>query len=167
LSQLVANSPYQWLYLGICVLTAWFVVTGASAELAAEQRNSWPAGMTLAELLRPVLQLPAESSVNDALVASAGRGVVLVRADGVAAGLLDEVLARHIAGHSPTAPAQDAAQPIRPDTVLFDSESGEDIIDRVKETAAWQFLVVGDDGKPAGVLRREDLTSALAARRRG
>jgi len=165
LSGLVAGTADQWLRLGVCVLTAWFVVIGASAELAAEQRHSWPDGMTLAEILRPVLQLPAESAVGDALIAAAGRGVVLVRPDGVAAGLLDEVAARQLAGHAPMAPAVDAAMPIRPDTVLFDSETGEDIIDRVRETAAFQFLVVDDDGKPAGVLRREDLNAALSARR--
>jgi CBS domain-containing protein len=140
-------------------------VVGASGELAAEQRHSWPEGMTLDEVVRPILQLPAESPVGDALYAAAGRGVVLVSGDGVAVGLLDEVAAQQLAGYSPFSPAEDAAQPIRPDTVLFDSESGEDIIDRVRETAAWQFLVVNDDGKPAGVLRREDLRAALAARR--
>jgi Zn-dependent protease len=167
LSGLVAGTVDQWLRLGVCVLTAWFVAVGASGELAAEQRHSWPEGMTLAEVVRPILQLPAESAVADALYAAAGRGVVLVRPDGVAAGLLDEVAAANLAGHAPMAPAEDAAQPIRPETVLFDSESGEDIIDRVRETAAWQFLVVDDDGKPAGVLRREDLKAALAARRAG
>jgi Zn-dependent protease len=167
LSGLVAGTADQWLRLGVCVLTAWFVVIGASGELAAEQRHSWPTGLTLAEITRPILQLPAESPVADALYAAAGRGVVLVRPDGVAAGLLDEVAARQLAGHAPGAPAEDAAQLIRPDTVLFDSETGEDIIDRVRDTAAWQFLVVDDDGKPAGVLRREDLNAALAAHRMG
>jgi Zn-dependent protease len=167
LSGLIAGGDevLLWLRLGVCVLTAWFVAIGASSELSAEQRHSWPDGMTLAEILRPVLQLPAESAVGDALIAAAGRGVVLVRPDGVAAGLLDEVAARQLAGHAPLAPAVDAAVPIRPDTVLFDSETGEDIIDRVKETAAFQFLVVDDEGKPAGVLRREDLNAALSARR--
>jgi Zn-dependent protease len=167
LSGLVAGTPDQWLRLGVCVLTAWFVVVGASGELAADSRHSWPDGMTLGEVVRPVLQLPAESPVSDALYAAAGRGVVLVRDDGLAVGLLDELAAQELVRHSPMSPAEDAAQPIRPDTVLFDTESGEDIVDRVRETAAWQFLVVNDDGKPAGVLRREDLNAALAARRMG
>jgi Zn-dependent protease len=165
LSGLVAGTADEWLRLGVCLLTAWFVVMGASGELAADQRHRWPDGMTLAEVVRPVLQLPAESPVADALFAAAGRGVVLVRPDGVAAGLLDDIAARQLAGHAPGAPAEDAAQPIRPDTVLFESESGEDIIERVRETAAWQFLVVDDDGRPAGVLRRDDLNAALTARR--
>src|SRR5204862_72668 len=87
---LVANAPDQWLRLGVCVLLAWFVVAGASAERDFERRSRWPADLALDDLVRPILQLPAESPVSDALVAAAGRGVVLVRADGIAVGLLDQ-----------------------------------------------------------------------------
>ena len=51
--------------------------------------------------------------------------------------------------------------------MLLDSEPGEDIVERVQETAAWQFLVVDRDGRPAGVLRREYLKAGLAARQTG
>ncbi|AIG76884.1 MULTISPECIES: M50 family metallopeptidase [Amycolatopsis] len=162
---LAAGSEDRWLRLGVCVVTAWFVVLGARSELAAETRRGWPEGVRLSELIRPVLQLPAESPVSDALAASAGRGVVLVRADGVAAGLLDETAAAQLAGTSPHAPAEMAAEPIRADTVLLSSESGEEIAERVRETAAWQFLVVDDEGRPAGVLRREDLRAAMTRSR--
>jgi len=158
---LANDSPDRWLRLGVCVLTAWFVVSGAKAELAADQRRTWPEGLSLADLVRPVLQLPAESPVADALTAAAGRGVVLVRADGVAAGLLDPVMAERLAERSPMAPAEQAAEPIRPESVLLDSEPGEEIAERVAETAAWQFLVVDSDGRPAGVLHRDDLRASL------
>lgn len=159
---LATDSSDKWLRLGVCVVTAWFVVVGAGGELAAETRRSWPAGLSLADLVRPVLQLPAESPVSDALAASAGRGVVLVRADGVAAGLLDEVAAERLAAESPHSPASLAAEPIRAETVLLVSDPGEEIAERVQETAAWQFLVVDEEGRPAGVLRREDLRAAMA-----
>lgn len=160
---LFTASPYRWVLVAVYVLMAWYVISGASGELSAEQRRKWPVGLRVSEVVRPVLQLPAESPVGDALVASAGRGVVLVRPDGLAAALLDEVAARQLAAHSPQAPAEQAAQPLGPETVLFASESGEDIVERVRETAAWQFLVVDDDGNPTGVLRREDLSAALNA----
>jgi Zn-dependent protease len=160
---LATDSPDRWLRLGVCALTAWFVASGARSELAAEHRRTWPEGLSLADLTRPILQLPAESPVADALGAAAGRGVVLVRADGVAAGLLDPFAAERLAERSPMAPAELAAEPIRPESVLLDSEPGEDIVERVLETAAWQFLVVDQDGRPAGVLRREDLRAALEA----
>jgi Zn-dependent protease len=158
---LAIESPDRWLRLGVCLLTAWFVIEGASGELAAEQRRTWPPGLRLADLVSPILQLPAESPVSSALTAAAGRGVVLVRADGVAAGLLDRVAAERLAERTPMAPAEHAAEPIRPESVLLDSEPGEDIVERVLETAAWQFLVVDEEGRPAGVLRREDLRAAL------
>lgn len=159
---LANESPDRWLRLGVCALTAWFVVSGARHELAADQRRTWPDGLELADLVRPILQLPAESPVADALSAAAGRGVVLVRADGVAAGLLDPVAAERLAERSPMAPAEQAAEPIRPESVLLDSEPGEDIAERVQETAAWQFLVVNQEGRPAGVLHRDDLRASLA-----
>lgn len=160
---LATETPDRWLRLGVCVLTAWFVIDGAGGELAHEQRRTWPQGLRLADLVSPILQLPAESPVSSALTAAAGRGVVLVRADGVAAGLLDRNVAEQLAMRSPMAPAEFAAEPIRPESVLLDSEPGEDILERVQETAAWQFLVVDQEGRPAGVLRREDLRAALQA----
>jgi Zn-dependent protease len=162
---LAAGSPDRWLRLGVCLFTAWFVVSGARGELAADQRRGWPDGLVLADLVRPVLQLPAESPVADALAAAAGRGVVLVRADGVAAGLLDPIAAERLAGQSPMAPAEQAAEPILPESVLLQSEPGEEIAERVQETAAWQFLVVDEEGRPAGVLRREDIRAPSPPRR--
>lgn len=164
---LADGSSDRWLRLGVCLVTAWFVVSGATAELAVEQRRSWPVDLELREIMLPVLQLPAESPVSDALGASAGRGVVLVRADGVAAGLLDTAAAQRLAAESPSAPAELAAEPVRADSVLLLSEPGEEIGERVRETAAWQFLVVDDDGRPAGILRREDLRAAIAGHRSG
>jgi Zn-dependent protease len=154
------DAPDRWLRLGICLFTAWFVVAGAGGELAAERRQL-PEGLALADLVRPILQLPAESPVADALAAAAGRGVVLVRADGVAAGLLDPAAARRLAAASPFSPAELAAEPIRPESVLLASEPVAEIVERVRETAAWQFVVVDDDGRPAGVLHRDDLRAAL------
>ncbi|MFB9903453.1 site-2 protease family protein [Allokutzneria oryzae] len=162
---LVDGGPDQWLRLGVCVLMAVFVVMGASSEYAAERRTGWPPGLTLAELLRPVLQLPAESPVADALAAAAGRGVVLVRADGIAVGLLDTAVAERLAAAQPNTPAEQAAEPITAETVLLAADSGEEVAERVRTTAAWQFLVVDEDGRPSGVLRREDLLAALGSAR--
>ncbi|NHD17682.1 MULTISPECIES: site-2 protease family protein [Actinopolyspora] len=161
----VTEAQGRWLRLAVCVLMAWFVIAGAVSEYSAGRRERWPRGMELRDLLRPVLQLPAESPVGDALLAAAGRGVVLVRADGVAVGLLDEDKAVRLVDTSPREPAERAAEEIRPETVLLDSESPEAVLHRVGSVSAGQFLVVDQDGKPCGVLRRSELRAA--ARRRG
>lgn len=153
----------QWLRLGVCVLMAWFVIAGASAEHAAERRRHWPEGLRLHELVRPILQLPAESPVRDALTAAAGRGVVLVRADGVAVGLLDRAAAERLAVSAPQEPAEHAAEPVTPETILLDGEAADVILERVHTVSARQFLMVDSEGRPSGVLRREELRSATGA----
>ncbi|APU14624.1 MULTISPECIES: site-2 protease family protein [Actinoalloteichus] len=160
---LLAGSDDRWLRLGACVIMIWFIAMGISAELAVTGRRVWPPELRLAELTRPVLQLPSESPVADALAASAGRGVVLVRADGVAVGLLDRRAAEELAVVSPSSPAEYATEAITAENVVLDSESGEEIAERVLSTSAWQFLVVDADGRPCGVLRREELRAALDA----
>jgi CBS domain-containing protein len=141
---------------------AWFVISGAGAEAAAERTPRWPEGLGWTHLVHPVLQLPAESPVADALIAAAGRGVVLVRADGVAAGLLDRTVAERLAATAPHGPAERAAEPIRPESVILATEPGEDVLERVRAGAGRQLLVVDLDGRPAGVLHREDLRRAVS-----
>jgi Zn-dependent protease len=158
---LLRSDQDQWLRLGMCLLMAWFVIAGASAEHVAEQHRTWPVGLQVPKLVRPVLQLPAESPVCDALVAAAGRGVVLVRADGVAVGLLDQTAAERLATHSPREPAERAAVPVGPETILRSTDPPEAVLDRVRRVPSWQFLIVGADGRPQGVLRREDVRTAL------
>ena len=160
-----SNDTGGWLRFGVAVLTAWFVLSGALAELSRERdRDRDGAPMPLIGLVQPLLQLPAESPVADALSAAAGRGVLLVRADGVAAGLLDQAMAVELAGHAPLAPASAAAEPIRPESVLLDSELRGDpaaAVERVRAGVDPQFLVVDEDGRPCGVLRRADVYTAL------
>jgi len=169
LYSLSVSAPAAWLRFGVAVLMAWFVLAGALAELGREQRRGMPATLPLIGLVQPLLQLPAESPVADALFAAAGRGVLLVRPDGVAAGLLDPAAAAELAGHAPLAPAVRAAQPVGPDTVLLDSELRGDpaaALERVHASPGWQFLVIGEDGRPAGVLRRADVYTAMGEHRR-
>ncbi len=158
------GSDDRWLRLGVGLVTAWFVAVGATAEVSSDNRRLWPEGLSVTDLMRPVLQLPAESPVSAALAASAGRGVVLVRADGVAAGLLDSEAAERLAASAPQSPAELAAEPIRAETVLLTSDSPDEIAEHVNEVAIWQFLVVDGDGRPTGVLRRDDVHSALTDR---
>jgi Zn-dependent protease len=159
---LADGSQDRWLRLGVCLVTAWFVVLGAVAEFTAGARRRTSAGLDVGALVLPVLQLPAESPVIDAVAASAGRGVVLVRADGVAAGLLDIAAAERLAAATPAAPAELAAEPVTAETVLLASDSGEEIVERLAEVSASQFLLVDEEGRPAGVLRREDVRAALS-----
>ncbi|HEY3262036.1 MAG TPA: site-2 protease family protein [Pseudonocardiaceae bacterium] len=167
LAALGSGAPGSWLQFGVAALMAWYVLAGAFAELGRQRRPA--AAVPLIGLVQPLLQLPAESPISDALYAAAGRGVLLVRPDGVAAGLLDPRAAAELAGHAPLAPAGGAAHPVAPDAVLLDSELRGDpaaALERLQASPAWQFLVVDADGRPAGVLRRADVYATLAEHRR-
>ncbi|HET8640897.1 MAG TPA: site-2 protease family protein [Pseudonocardiaceae bacterium] len=170
LQALAAGAPAAWLRFAVIVLMAWFVLSGTSAELSRAQRpfgSVPPEQLDLPALVRPLLQLPAESPVADALAAAAGRSVLLVRADGVAAGLLEDGTAARLAARSPLAPAGRAAVPVAPEAVLLDSELDGDpagVLERAQVAGA-QFLVVDEDGRPSGVLRVDDIYTALAGHR--
>jgi Zn-dependent protease len=154
-----------WLRFAVAVLTSWFVLGAAFAELGRErERGRTGEPVSLSGLVLPLLELPAESPVADAMAAAAGRGVLLVRADGVAVGLLDPTMAVLLAGQSPLAPAGRAAEPVRPESVLLDSELRADpaaTVELVRAGVDDQFLVVDGDGRPSGVLRRVDVLTAL------
>ncbi|SDP90415.1 Zn-dependent protease (includes SpoIVFB) [Actinopolyspora xinjiangensis] len=160
-----SDSPGAWLRFAVCVLMAWFVLAGAFSEYTAGRGDRWPSGLGLEDLLRPVLQLPAESPVGDALSAAAGRGVVLVRADGVAVGLLDQSRAAELATISPREPAERASEAVLPETVLLRDEEHEEVLCRLRTVSAEQFLVVDPEGRPCGVLSRTAVRDA--ARRYG
>jgi Zn-dependent protease len=158
-----------WLRFGVAVLMAWFVLAGALAELRHERRRNAPVVVPLDGLVQPVLPLPAESPIGDALAAAAGRGVLLVRPDGTTVGLLDPIEATDLAARAPLAPADKAARPVHPEAVLQSREVHADtaaVLERVQGSTAWQFLVVDDGGRPTGVLRRVDVYTALAGQPR-
>ncbi len=164
-SGLATGAPDGWRRAAVCGLMAWFVISGASAEAAVERTGRWPSGLAPTELVRPVLQLPAETPVADALAVAAGRGVVLVRADGIAVGLLDTLRAQRLGAPAPLAPAERAAEPLRPESVVPDSDTGEQLLERIRGAGGRQFLVVDADGRPSGVLHRDDVSSAVARHR--
>jgi Zn-dependent protease len=167
LYMLSSGAPAAWLQAGVAVLMAWFVLAGAFTELGRHRRTH--DAVSLIGLVQPLLQLPAESPIADALYAAAGRGVLLVRADRVAAGLLDPSIAAELVRHAPLAPAGGAVVPVPPDAVLLDSELLGDpviVLERVHASSGSQFLVVDGDGRPTGVLRRADIDAALASHRR-
>ena len=45
-------------------------------------------------------------------------------------------------------------------------ESLPDVVERVRDVLVWQFLLLDVEGRPSGVLRREDLREVLNSRTR-
>ena len=136
---------------------ALYIAVGARDEQSDREPQGWPAGFEPLSVARPVVLLPAETPVELALAAAVDREVLLLGAEGVVEAILDPPAARSLAARSPATPAVRAGQRVGPDTVVLFSDESTDIRDQLHRTAALYFLLIGQDGRPQGVLRREDL----------
>jgi len=136
---------------------AGYIAVGARSEQVEQDEPGWPDGVTVSTLARPALNLPAETPVDLALRSAAGREVILIGADGVAEGILDPYVATSLARHTPQAPAGRAAQPIGPDNIVLFSDGPAELSEQLRTVAATHFLLIGEDGLPQGVLRRDDI----------
>jgi len=150
----------DFLPAGIAVAMSLFVAVGAAAERQQNRRADWPAGLTIASLARPVVQLPTETPVALALDAAADRAVILTEADGVARGLLDEPAARAMAERDPRAPASLVARPLTPDAIVLVDDDPAEVAQRSRTAGMVDLLLVDESGQPAGVLRGADLLAA-------
>ena len=146
---------------GIAAVLAVFVALGAAGEHQADRPVSWPAGRTLAKLARPVVQLPAEIGAAMALQAAGNRAVVLVGPDGVVAGLLDEPAAIRLLRTDPGVPALSVSTPIWPESVVVAGDDPAEVAARARPSGIRAFLLVGEDGLPAGVVAADELTRIL------
>jgi hypothetical protein len=136
---------------------ALYIAFGARDEQSDREPVGWPAGFEPLSVARPVVRLPAETPVGMALTAATDHEVLLLGAEGVVEAILDPPAARSLAARTPAAPASRAGQRVGPDTVLLFSDGSAEIRDQVRRVPALYFLLIGQDGQPQGVLRREDL----------
>jgi len=150
---------------GIAVAMALFVAVGASAERQQHGHSPWPPEVSIRSLAHPVTELPTETPVVLALEAATDRAVILTEADGVVRGLLDVSAARALAGRDPQAPASLVARPLSPESIVLADDDPAEIAERSRRSTDPAFLLVDDAGRPAGVLRREDIAAAANRRR--
>ncbi len=158
---LVNSGAAGLLPAGIAVMMALFVVVGATQERNPARPDGWTPRLSLADLVTPVVQLPAETPVTAALQVAAGREVILTDSDGIARGLLDAGVAGEIAAGSPQAPAAAAAQRLSPEAIVLADDQPEEIFERLRSVQAPAFLLVDHAGQPTGVIRRRDWLRAV------
>jgi Zn-dependent protease/CBS domain-containing protein len=149
----------------IGAVTAAFVAGGAFAEWPSKPDRGWPADVTVASLAHPIVHLPGETPIATALSIAAGRPILLTGADAAAAGIVDAAAATGLALQSPAAPAAWAARALEPGAVLLPGDQPSQVVDRLGQVGASQFVLVDDAGRPAGVVFRSDILRVLSARR--
>jgi len=153
---------------GIAVAMSLFVVVGVIGERNDREPElaGWPAGTPIGSVARPVLRLPTDVGVRDALAATPGGAVILIRGDGVAGGVLDEPAARDLAVRDPAAPASLVTRPIPPEAIVFGDDDPDEVLGRARSALVDTFVLVDDTGVPTGVIRAADIIAAAGRARR-
>ncbi len=152
IADLTGSARAGILQAAIAVATAGFVAYGAWEEQRQDGAVQAGTEMPLTSFATPVVQLPAEVPVSLALQAAGGRAVVLTRADGFGAGVLDQAAAVELARHDPQAPAVTVAIPIAPDLVVLPGDEAADVLRRWGERPHGDLVLVDDNGRPIGVI---------------
>jgi Zn-dependent protease len=150
---------------GIALAMALFVAVGAAAERPRRPADQWPAGLTLASLATPILQLPAHTPVRAALDAVASGEVLLTDTDGMSRGLLDLAAATTLADRDPLAPASLAGRPLSPESIVLPDDDPAEVLRRARSGVATIFLLTDGGGRPVAALRSEQLVAALGTTR--
>ena len=94
------------------------------------------------------------------------RGLVLVDAADRPAAIVDEARVNAVPpDRRAWVQLSAVARPLEAGLVLRRGLNGEDLLAAVRATPASEYLVVDDDGAPAGILSTVDLAAALGAAR--
>jgi Zn-dependent protease len=140
----------------------WF---GAGQSLKVAQLMEQVPRVNLEALLRPGLLVPSDVSVAEALRrawSGHARGLVVVDASDHPRAIVDEARIGAVPPERrPWTALDSVARPLEPGLVLNVRLSGEDLLAAVRATPAHEYLVVHDDGSPAGILATADLAAAL------
>ena len=149
----------------VALLLAAFMWVGANQALTVATVQSRLPALRVTDLVRPALPVPADLPVSEALRRaweSRSRGLVVVDGDGRPTALVSEahVLALPEQRRPWTTVAQ-VSRPIEPGMTVPDSAVGSAVLDAVRATPASEYLVVGRDGQPVGVLAINDVAVLL------
>jgi CBS domain containing-hemolysin-like protein len=147
------------------IILAMYLWVGATQSLrSAEMLDRLPR-VSLRELLRPGLFVPADISVAEALRRANEnrvRGLVVVDSAERPQAIVDEGLIGTVpADRRPWTPITDVARSLEPGLTLDLGLSGDDLLSAVRAHPASEYLVVDERGSPAGILSVVDLAASL------
>lgn len=145
-------------------LGAFIWVAATQSLRVAEMQERLPL-LSMPRLLRRGLlvhaDLPVSEAIRQAGEAHAG-GLVVVDSANKPQAIVDE---RRIGAvpmeRRPWVPVSEVARPIEPGLVLGVGLSGDALLAALRSTPAHEYLVVNQDGSPAGILSSKDLLAEL------
>jgi Zn-dependent protease/CBS domain-containing protein len=149
----------------LSLVLAAYLWYGAGQSLRSAEMIERLPELSLRSLLRPGLLLPPDLSVAEGLRRAQdgrARGLVLVDAADRPRAIVDETLIGAVPpDQRPWTSLSTVARPLEPGLVLNVGLSGEQLLAAVRATPAHEYLVVDDDGRPAGIFSVVDLAASL------
>jgi Zn-dependent protease len=153
----------------VMVLLAAYLWYGAGQSLKVAEIMERLPEVDMEALLRPGLLVPPDLSIAEALRRmwqGSARGLVVVDSGDRPAAIVDEARVNAVApDQRPWVQLSAVARPLEAGLVLHRGLSGEDLLAAVRKTPASEYLVVDENGAPAGILATADLAAALGATR--
>jgi Zn-dependent protease len=147
-------------------LVAVLLWTGASQALVVGRVRSRLPRLDLERLTRRAAPIAPDVPLAEALRQAQGRGVralVVVDSSGQPTGLVSEAsVVATPADRRPWIPVGQVARSLQDGLVVPVGIGGEELLRRMRETPASEYLVVDDDGGVYGVLAAADVDAALA-----
>jgi Zn-dependent protease len=146
-----------------------YLWVGATQTLRYADLQQRMPHIELEKLLRPGLYVSGDTSVAESLRRaweSNVRGLVVTDSTAQPQAIVDEARIQAVPEERrPWTPVSSVARPIEPGMVLPRNLDGEHLVKAVQATPAAEYLVVNEDGSPAGILAAADLVAFLTATR--
>ncbi len=141
-----------------------------AARLPRPPSGSGPRRCGSGDLLRPGVLVSPDTSLAEAMRRareSSARGIVVVDSEYRPQAIVEENRVRDVpVERQAWTPVTAVARPLEPGLVISDTLGGAALMNAVRSTPAGEYLVVGADGHPAGILAAGDLAAALGGGRR-
>ena len=148
------------------VMLGFFIWQGAEQSLRAARFRSRLPNLEVARLVRPAIAVVGDMPLAMALAQlqqlSAGAIVVLDGTGKPSAVVSEAAVSATPVERRPWVPVSSLARSLEPELVLDLKLDGEALLGVLRNSTATEFLVLGPQGTPAGVLVRSDVDKALA-----
>jgi Zn-dependent protease/CBS domain-containing protein len=170
ISGFALNRTVEGFAFGLMSLVlAVYLWVGATQTLRYADLQQRMPQVDLEKLLRPGLLVSPDTSVAESLRRaweSNVRGLVVVDMADQPRAIVDEARIEAIpVERRPWTPVSSVARPIEPGMVLPRGLDGERLVEAVRQTPAPEYLIVNEDGSPAGILAASDLLAVLTPSR--
>ncbi|NUP74070.1 MAG: site-2 protease family protein [Sinomonas sp.] len=151
----------------VFVLVAAFLWQGASASIRNAGFRSRLPGIVAGQLAAPAVGVPNFATVEQAIQAGAGRGIVVVLCapDGKPQGVVDPAaVARVPEAARPSTPVTAVGYALAPGAYVPETAGGQELVQYLAQLQGTEYAVVDATGRVVGLLSQRTVVAAISGR---